>query len=192
LIDQSSKERGRAYAPSWWWQRAGGGPGGTDPTLAIFRRFCRLRGIELPYRTIATHGARSNGLAVAIERAVEAGRCDSLIVLTDGIGVGEQPERVARALTKAKRRCRQLTALVADPSRFIAPAKTVRGGDVRAVAVADARAMARDGLALLARHGVQLVHAGPDDLPSALLARRGRGAGPARAQAPRGRVRLGA
>src|SRR5262249_46994687 len=71
---------GRSLAPAWWWHRVHLSAEG-DPQLAPLRLFCRLRGIELPYRRDAEHGLRAHGFAQAIERAVDEGRPDAVVIV---------------------------------------------------------------------------------------------------------------
>lgn len=73
-----------------------------DPQLEPLRRYCRERGLPLPYRRITTNGQRSAGFAQALEAAVTDQRPDRLIILSDLAGVAEDEARVSRALTRAR------------------------------------------------------------------------------------------
>ncbi|MBA3821941.1 MAG: DUF58 domain-containing protein, partial [Deltaproteobacteria bacterium] len=58
-----------------------------DGQLAPLRQFCRLRGIELPYRSTWEHGRRAAGLGRAVERVVANGRPDVVVLISDLNGV---------------------------------------------------------------------------------------------------------
>ena len=85
---QAKDERGASRAPVVE----------TDSQLAPLRQFCRLRGIELPYRTTWEHGRRAAGFARAVERAVANGRPD-VVVLISAISPGFAEDE-ARAKTR--------------------------------------------------------------------------------------------
>src|SRR5580704_1390049 len=57
-----------------------------DVQLRPLRLFCRMRGIELPYRTTWEHGRRAAGFAATVERALSSGRPDVVVVISDLAG----------------------------------------------------------------------------------------------------------
>src|SRR5262249_42121050 len=100
---------GRSLAPAWGGARGHPSADG-DPQLAPLRLFCRLRGIELPYRRDAEHGARAAGFAAAIERAVEEGRPDAVVIVSNLHAILEDEARASRALARARRGAGQVVA----------------------------------------------------------------------------------
>ena len=55
-----------------------------DPGQAALRSYCRLRGIELPYRTVALPGRKEVGLAHAVQKTLEdRGGPHTLVVISD-------------------------------------------------------------------------------------------------------------
>ncbi|MBA3538252.1 MAG: DUF58 domain-containing protein [Deltaproteobacteria bacterium] len=135
----------------------------SDPQLAPLRQFCRLRGIELPYRTTWEHGRRSNGLAMAIERAVAAGRPDVVVIVSDLAGIVEDEARATKALARLRRSAGTVVALVPSPVAFLAAAATPHGKRVRDLMVRDQRTNITPGRKLLIRHGISVVEAAPGD-----------------------------
>ena len=162
---------GKSLAPPWWWSRTHL-VSESDPQLAPLRLFCRLRGIELPYRVEPEHGRRAAGLASAIERAVADGRPDAVIILSDLAGITEDEDRVARALARARRHAGSVIALVPQMPSFAARAETEMGRLVTSIMTREHRRGFLAARTLLGRHGVRVVAAGPTDTPARLLAGR--------------------
>jgi uncharacterized protein (DUF58 family) len=162
--------RGRSLAPQWWWSRVHLSAEG-DPQLAPLRLFCRLRGIELPYRRDAEHGGRAAGFAQALERAVSEGRPDSILIVSNLHAIREDEAITTRALARARRGAGQVIAMVPSLARFTAPATTERGARVRSAFTRESRHALDATRKFFAKHGVQLIEAGPSDSPAALLGR---------------------
>ncbi len=164
---------GKSLAPRWWWSRAHQGEG-ADPQLAPLRLFCRLRGIELPYRREPDHGRRSAGFATALERAVAEGRPDQIVILSDLGGVVDDEPRVVRALARARKHAGSVVALVPQLPAFTSVAETEAGRLVASIMTRDHRRSNVLARQLLARHGVRVLAASPGDTPAVLLGARGR------------------
>jgi uncharacterized protein (DUF58 family) len=163
----------RTLAPSWWWSRVHLAAD-ADPQLAPLRLFCRLRGIELPYRREVEMGRRAAGFAAAVERAVADGRPDAVLIVSDLHGLLEDEATTARALARARRAAGQVVAIVPARWRFARAARTVAGGRVHAAMTLELREQLAATRILFARHGVNVIEPGPADHPAALLARAGR------------------
>jgi uncharacterized protein (DUF58 family) len=134
-----------------------------DGQLAPLRQLCRLRGIELPYRTSWEHGKRAAGLAAAVERAVAGGRPDVVILISDLAGLAEDETRAARAIARLRKAAGRVIALAPSPAAFLPPATTLHGRRARELMVRDARAALDPGRKLLIRHGVTVVEGSPTD-----------------------------
>ncbi len=134
-----------------------------DPQLAPLRQFCRLRGIELPYRTSWEHGRRAAGLARAVERAVSHGRPDVVVLISDLTGIAEDEARSIRALARLRKVAGSVITLVPSPSAFLPPATTPHGQRVREMMIRDQRAAMEPGRKLLVRHGITVVEGSPAD-----------------------------
>ncbi len=134
-----------------------------DSQLAPLRQFCRLRGIELPYRTAWDHGRRSAGLALAIERVVAGGRPDVVVVISDLAGISEDEPRAVKAIARLRKIAGSVVCLVPSPIAYLPAATTEHGRRVRALMVRDARAQTDAGRRLMIRHGITVVEAAPTD-----------------------------
>lgn len=179
LLEAMGGSGGRSLAPAWWWSRVHLAADG-DPQLAPLRLFARLRGIELPYRRDPEMGRRSEGFADAIERAVAEGRPDAVVIISDLIGLLEDPPTTARALARARQRAGQVVAIVPSRWRFARPARSPQGARVHTVMSLEMREQLSAARTLLARHGITVLEPGPNDHPAALLARTRGGRAPRR------------
>lgn len=140
-----------------------------DAQLAPLRQFCRLRGIELPYRTTWEHGKRAAGLARAVERAVVNGRPDVVVLISDLAGFAEDETRSIRALARLRKAAGTVIALVPNAAAFLPPVSTPHGQRVRALMTRDQQALVEPGRRLLTRHGITVIEGSPADSLDRLL-----------------------
>jgi uncharacterized protein (DUF58 family) len=132
-----------------------------DEQLRTLRMFCRLRGIELPYRTAWEHGRRSAGFAAAVERAVGQGRPDVVVLISDLAGLCEDEPRMKRALARLRKAAGRVVALVPSPPAFLPHATTAHGRLVRDLMIRDQRSTIDPGRRLLVRHGISVLEGSP-------------------------------
>ncbi|HEU4613319.1 MAG TPA: DUF58 domain-containing protein, partial [Kofleriaceae bacterium] len=132
-----------------------------DIQLRPLRQFCRLRGIELPYRTSWEHGRRAHGFAAAVERAVANGRPDVVVLISDLAGFAEDETRIKRALARLRKSAGSVIALAPSASMFLPPATTPHGRRVRELMVRDQRAAMEPGRRLLVKHGITVLEGAP-------------------------------
>lgn len=132
-----------------------------DGQLAPLRQFCRLRGVELPYRATWEHGRRADGFARAVERAVAGGRPDGVILLSDLAGLAEDEARAKKAIARLRKAAGSVVALVPSAPAFLPGAGSAHGRRVRELMVRDQRAMMDPGRRLLIGHGVNVLEGSP-------------------------------
>jgi hypothetical protein len=147
-----------------------------DVQLRPLRLFCRMRGIELPYRATWEHGKRAAGFAAAVERAVATNRPDVVVLISDLAGFAEDEPRTRRAIARLRRSAGSVIAVVPSPSSFLPSAASSNARRVRGLLVADQQLAQRAGRTLLARHGVLVVDGLPGASLDQLLSRRRRAA----------------
>ncbi|HEX3758904.1 MAG TPA: DUF58 domain-containing protein [Kofleriaceae bacterium] len=135
----------------------------SDGQLAPLRQLCRLRGIELPYRTTWEHGKRTAGFAAAVERAVAGGRPDVVILISDLTGLAEDEGRAVRAIARLRKAAGRVIALAPSPGAFLPAVASTHGRRARELMIRDARAALEPGKKLLLRHGVSVVEGSPAD-----------------------------
>jgi uncharacterized protein (DUF58 family) len=141
----------------------------SDGQLAPLRQFCRMRGIELPYRTTWEHGRRAAGLAAAVERTVAHGRPDVVVLISDLTGLAEDEARAIRAIARLRKASGTIIALVPSPLAFLPQATTPHGQRVRELMARDQRAATDPGRRLFQRHGILVVEGSPFDSLERLL-----------------------
>ena len=126
----------------------------TDAQLVPLRQLCRMRGVELPYRTSWEHGRRAAGFEAAVDRAVASGRPDVVVVISDLAGFAEGEARIKRAIARLRRSAASVITLVPGPGAFLPAVATDHGRRVRDVVVRDQSAALAPGRALLGRAGI--------------------------------------
>jgi uncharacterized protein (DUF58 family) len=132
-----------------------------DVQLRPLRQFCRLRGIELPYRGTWEHGRRAHGFAAAVERAVANGRPDVVVLISDLAGFAEDEARLRKALARLRKSAGSVIALAPSASSFLPTATTPHARRVRELIVRDQRAAMEPGRRLLVKHGITVLEGSP-------------------------------
>jgi uncharacterized protein (DUF58 family) len=154
------------------------------PEMQRLRLFCRLRGIELPYRRVAEEGRRSSGLGAALERAARGRGSQRIVVLSDLEGLERGLDEVARAVRLARRRGHRLVCAAPSAKRFAPghPAARPKGllaadqARLAEIALWDAERRERAAQHRIAALGVRVLSVGPGDSESALIAQLAPGA----------------
>lgn len=146
----------------------------STPASRVLRRFCRARGIPLPYRPDPRDGSKAPGLAAALRRAVGRSKdpC-SIIVVTDFDGVGDWAALVSAArLIRA--RGHLVSVVVPDAQAFAPDPRSPLERNLHRVYGLGEKRRLREARSQLGRLGVPVVAAGPQDRPAVALARAGR------------------
>ncbi len=82
----------------------------SDKSFSQLRLFCKVRGIQLPYRQGWNLGQRSMGFSQAISSALNHGRTNRIVIVSDFAGVFEDVKAATTALTAAKQKGRIVDA----------------------------------------------------------------------------------
>lgn len=142
-----------------------------SPVSALLRRFCRVRGIPLPYRADPRDGAKAPGLAAAVREAAGHARAPrTLVVVTDFDGLGELEPLVAAV--KLVRAHRHALLFVAPDARHFAPAPAspLERGLMLAYGRGEDRRL-REAARVLGRLGAPVVVPAPGEAPATAIAR---------------------
>jgi uncharacterized protein (DUF58 family) len=158
----------KASAPAWWWSRVNVSSM-SDPQMARIRLFCRLRGIELPYRALPEAGGRSLGLAQATGRVAAQGRADVIVLISDLRGLLERPDLTVQALSRARRGGQRVLAIAPFGPAFAPAPRSLVAHTVATALTRDERESFTEGRRLLVRHGIPVIEATPGDTPAVLL-----------------------
>ncbi len=143
----------------------------SSPAGALLRRFCRVRGIPLPYRPDPRDGAKGPGLAAALREAGGRSRSPmSIVLITDFDGVG-QPDELTSTVKMLRLHGHSVSMVVPDGTTFVTPPDEGVGRDVyTAYARAEQRRF-EEARALFTPAGVPVVRATAEDRPGLVLLR---------------------
>ena len=143
----------------------------SSPAGELLRRFCRVRGIPLPYRPDPRDGAKGPGLAAALREAGGRSRVPmSIVVVTDFDGMGAKDELVKSAKL-LRMHGHALAFIVPDATTFARePVGDVERDVFQVYARTERRHYeeARRAMALL---GVPVVRATAEDKPGLVVQR---------------------
>jgi uncharacterized protein (DUF58 family) len=141
----------------------------SSPATAMLRRFCRVRGIPLPYRPAPRDGTKGPGLANALRDLAQRGLGPmSVIVVTDLDGVGA-PDGLVSAVKLLRLRGHEVSFVVHHGPSFARPPRTQLEKDLFEVYARGERRRAIEMRALLKPLGVPLTLAHASDPPATLL-----------------------
>ncbi|MDQ3033379.1 MAG: DUF58 domain-containing protein, partial [Myxococcota bacterium] len=139
------------------------------PATAMLRRFCRVRGIPLPYRPDPRDGAKGPGLASALrEVAMKSLGPMSITVITDLDGLGD-PSALIAGVKLLRLHRHEVGFVVPDGPSFARAAITGLEKDLFEVYARGERRREDEMRGLLAPFGVAVSPARADDAPSMLL-----------------------
>ncbi len=128
----------------------------SSPAMATLRRFCRVRGIPLPYRADPRDGGKAAGFGEALRQVEQKSRGPmEVIVLSDMDGLG-QPDPLLSAVRLLRARGHRVRVLLLDAASFIEPPSTELTQKLYEVYARGERRRERDMRALLVPLGVDV------------------------------------
>lgn len=139
--------------------------------MAELRRYCRARGLPIPYRGGSTFTEKSQGLAEALA-AIGGSRqsVHSLLLVSDLEGLTAW-DQIERGLRLAGTRTRPLLVIVPFAPHFVRPTSEPLDEQVRGLLELEERRRLNQTRRRLARHGGRIIVAAPEDMPALLYAR---------------------
>ena len=149
-----------------------------DPTQAALRTYCRLRGLDLPYRTEALPAPRHQGLSRAVQKAIQdrGGGPHTLVAITDLVGIEDAAPLLGVVRLARSHRHRMIFVLPEDPALQAGEAEpTSFDGKIRETLRSDQVAHRAKLSAALRSQGVPVYSLGPS-LTGVVGAARMRGA----------------
>ena len=149
----------------------------SSPALGLLRRFCRVRGIPLPYRPDPQGGTKGPGIATVLREIGGRHRSPiSLALVTDLDGLGD-PEPFVAAIKYLRLRGHAVVVVAPDATTFAPAPTTPLERELFDVYARGERRRAGDMRALLAPLGVRVVAVSAGEPAAFVLARaEGRGA----------------
>ncbi len=143
----------------------------SSPAGALLRRFCRVRGIPLPYRPDPRDGAKGPGLAAALREAGGRSRTPmSIVVITDLDGTGA-PDGLVAAVKLLRLHGHAVSLVVPDGTTYVPAPEDPVERSVYDVYARSERRRIEDARALLAPLAVPVLRATADDKPGLVLVR---------------------
>jgi len=135
----------------------------------LMRRFCRVRGIPLPYRPDPRDGAKGPSLAAALREIGGRSRSPmSITAITDFDGVGELDE-LAKSAKLLRTHGHALAFVVPDATTFAEPPSSQVEEDVFGVYARTERRHCEEARKTFAPLGVPVVRATADDSPGLVV-----------------------
>ena len=146
-----------------------------SPVSAVLRRFCRARGIPLPYRPDPRDGAKAPGLALALREAAGRTRVPrTIVVMTDFDGIGD-PEPLVAAVKLLRSHGHALVFVAPDARHFAAAPTTAVERDLSLTYGRSEERRLREARSLFGKLGAP-VFVPKRDEPAALVVARARSA----------------
>lgn len=156
----------RASGASWWWNRVMA----SHPWPAQLRLFCRLSGLEIPYRQSSALLGKEGGLADALGRA-SASRHSQLIVLVSDLEELVEPKPALDALRLAKQRHHGMVVVAPFGPAFLPQAEDAHDERVHQIFSLRAERLRRGVKREVERLGIPVLSAAPRDALQLLLRR---------------------
>lgn len=143
----------------------------SSPAGAILRRFCRVRGIPLPYRPDPRDGAKGPGLANALREAGGRSRTPmSIVLITDLDGVGS-PDELVSTVKLLRLHGHAVALVVPDATTYVEQPADRTQRDVFMVYARAEQRRIEEARNMLAPLGVPVVRATAEDKPGLVLVR---------------------
>ncbi|MCC6746579.1 MAG: DUF58 domain-containing protein [Deltaproteobacteria bacterium] len=168
-VRESLARRRDGGTPSWWTRIVA-----ASPETAELRLFCRLRGIEVPYRRPSPLARKHQGLAAALGEAAFSRASQMLLVLTDLEDVGE-PREVLDVLALAQRRRHHVVVLAPYGPAFAQRSAGVHEARMAVVLGLRHRRQREEIRGSIERLGIPVLSLSPEDTAERVLARLARG-----------------
>ncbi len=156
----------RASGASWWWNRVLA----SHPWPAQLRLFCRLSGLEIPYRQSSTLLGKEGGMAEALARA-SAPRHSQLIVLVSDLEDLVEPKPALDALRLARQRHHGLVVVAPFGPAFLSAPEDAHDQRVHEIFSLRAERQRRGIRREVERLGIPVLSATPRDALQLLLRR---------------------
>lgn len=137
-------------------------PQASNAELSRLRVFCRMRGIELPYRRASQAGKRVAGLAAALERAATGRGAERILVVSDLSGLDGSLDAVVKSVRLARRRGHHLVC-AAPSARLFSHASSIRDEAVSEILNWDEQRREKASFRRVAALGVRVVPVGPGE-----------------------------
>ncbi len=159
-------EERQGAAPRAWRQTING----STELSREARQFCRLSGLEIPYRRHSPLISKERGMAEALQRAGASRRSQFIVLISDLEEINED-QMVLDALQLARRRGHGVAVVAPFAPHFFPEAPSAHARRVASIFSARARRRRRGLVGKIERLGVPVVEAAPRDALPLILRR---------------------
>lgn len=153
------------HARAWRWQVTA-----SNRLNAQLRRFCRLSGLEIPYRQHSFLAGKEKGMATALSTAAAARHSQFIVLVTDLEEMEELPALLG-ALRLARRRGHSITVVAPFGPAFLEPGKSDHAQRVQNIYSLRAQRQRRDVQQAIEKLGIPVLSAAPHDALQVLMRR---------------------
>jgi uncharacterized protein (DUF58 family) len=129
----------------------------SSPEHALLRRFCRVRGICLPYRATTRRAGKGPGLAHALRTAVGASRAPRTVLVVSDLDGVEDSARLWQTVQLLKFRKHALAFIFPDAESFAAAPRTRIERELRQVYAMQEQSRRADVQSQLGKLGIPLL-----------------------------------
>ena len=152
-------DRRRATSPANWWNKIVS----SSPLTAQLRLFCRLSGLEIPYRRHSPLVSKEHGMAEALRKA-GASRSSQFIVLVSDLEEVGRSGVVLDALRLARKRGHTIVVVAPFATAFLAPPAGDPERRIQDIFSLRARRQQRDVKRQIESIGISVLSATPGDV----------------------------
>lgn len=159
-------QKRRGTGASWWWNRVNA----NSPFTAQLRLFCRLSGIEIPYRQSSSVMSKDRGMAAAIQQASAPRHSQFILLITDLEDMTEKTV-VLNALRLAKQKNHSIVVVAPYAPTFLSPAENAHEKRIQSIFALRANRERRNVKQSIESLGIPVLSAEPSDAFYLLLRR---------------------
>ncbi len=152
-------DRRRTSSPASWWNQIVS----SSPRTAQLRLFCRLSGLEIPYRRHSPLVSKERGMAEAI-RLAGASRSSQFVLLVSDLEEVGETSVVMDALRLARKRGHTIVVVAPFAPAFLAPPDGDRARQLQKIYALRAERQRRNVQRLIERTGISVLSATPRDV----------------------------
>ncbi len=157
-------DRRRDRSPTSWWNQIVS----SSPRTAQLRLFCRLSGLEIPYRRHSPLVSKERGMAESIRLAGASRSSQFILLVSDLEEVGETGV-VIDALRLARKRGHTVVVVAPFAPAFLAPPEGQRAQQIQNIYSLRAERQRRSVVRQIERTGISVLSATPRDVLGLVL-----------------------
>ena len=164
-LDRVLEQRRHSGSRRWWSRIVS-----SDPQTARLRLFCRLSGLEIPYRRQSPLVSKDAGMAEAVHRAGLSRQSQFILLISDLEEIGDL-NTVLDSLRLARKRGHSIVAAAPLAPAFYAPTDEAHSERVQSILALRAERQRREVARRIERAGISVLSTTPKDVLPLVLRR---------------------